>query len=217
MRGDAPPRLVLASSSPRRRELLALIGVTPDAVVVPDVDETPRPGETPEAMVLRLAEDKARAGLGLVIDGTVSDRRDVVVIAADTVVAPDGEILGKPVDRNDADRMLRLLSGRSHPVFSGIAVAFGTVDQRRGLIPEVSSTVVRTDVEFRPLCDDDFAWYLGTGEWEGRAGAYAIQGAAGFLVAEIRGSYHNVVGFPLVDIDKILTALGHPLRSWAHD
>lgn len=217
MRVDALPRLVLASSSPRRRELLAVIGVTPDVVVAPDVDETPRPGETPEAMVLRLAEDKARAGLRLVLEEAVSDRRDALVVAADTVVAPDGRILGKPVDRNDADRMLQLLSGRSHPVFSGIAVAVHTDDQRDGFGPEVRSTLVRTDVEFRPLSRDDLAWYLGTGEWDGRAGAYAIQGAAGFLVAEIRGSYHNVVGFPLVEVDRLLAGLGHPLRSWAHD
>lgn len=214
---DAVPRLVLASSSPRRRELLALVGVTPDVVVAPDVDETPRPGETPEALVLRLAEDKARAGFRLVAEAQGIEGRQALVVAADTVVAPDGEILGKPVDRNDADRMLRMLSGRSHPVFSGVAVAFGPGDRRAGHGPGIRSTVVRTEVQFRSLSPDDLAWYLGTGEWEGRAGAYAIQGAAGFLVAEIRGSYHNVVGFPLVEVDKILAGLGHPLRSWAHD
>ena len=217
MRGAAQPRLVLASSSPRRRELLALIGVTPDDVVAPEVDETPRPGETPEELVLRLAEAKALAGIRLVAERRMADG-EVVIVAADTVVAPDGEILGKPVDRDDADRMLRRLSGRAHPVFTGIAVALdGSPGARRTDSVEVLSSIVRTDVELRALSDDDLAWYLGTGEWEGRAGAYAIQGAAGFLVAAIRGSYHNVVGFPLAQIDEILTGQGHPLRSWAHD
>ena len=216
MRGAAQPRLVLASSSPRRRELLALIGVTPDDVVAPEVDETPRPGETPEELVLRLAEAKALAGIRLVAERRMADG-EVVIVAADTVVAPDGEILGKPVDRDDADRMLQRLSGRAHRVFTGIGVApDGSPAARRTDSVEVLSSIVRTDVEFRALSDDDLAWYLRTREWEGRAGAYAIQGAAGFLVAGIRGSYHNVVGLPLCEVVQALLDLGllttFPLR-----
>ncbi len=181
MRGAAQPRLVLASSSPRRRELLALIGVTPDDVVAPEVDETPLPGETPEELVVRLADAKARAGLRLVAErrmaaGELEGARASVIVAADTVVAPDGEILGKPVDRDDAVRMLRLLSGRVHPVFTGVAVALdASPGEPRPDAVEGRSSIVRTDVEFRALSDDDLAWYLRTGEWEGRAGAYAIQ------------------------------------------
>lgn len=204
------PRLVLASSSPRRRELLALIGVCPAIVVSPDVDETPLPGEDPADLVRRLAGAKADAGADLdVVTRPVS----TVTIGADTVVALDGDILGKPTDASDARRMLEALNGRSHDVFTGVAATIveNTGEQR------TESVVVRTAVDFRLLTIADIDWYLSTKEWNDRAGSYAIQGAGGFLVAGLRGSYHNVVGLPLAELDVLLSSLGHPLRSWIDD
>ena len=204
------PRLVLASSSPRRRELLALIGVWPAIVLSPDVDETPRPGEDPADLVRRLAGAKAEAGVDLDV---VARPVSTVTIGADTVVALDGEILGKPTDFSDARRMLEALNGRSHDVFTGVAATIveNTGEQR------TESVVVRTAVDFRPLTIADIDWYLSTKEWNDRAGSYAIQGAGGFLVAGLRGSYHNVVGLPLAELDVLLSSLGHPLRSWIDD
>jgi septum formation protein len=174
--------LVLASGSPRRSELLARLGV-PFDVVPADVDETPLTGERPLELVRRLAVAKAAA-----VDGDP-------VLAADTTVEVDGEILGKPVDADDARRMLARLSGRSHRVHTGVAV-------RRG--GQVEVEVCTTIVTFVPLTGASIDWYLSTGEPFDKAGAYAVQGAGGVFVETIQGSVSNVVGLPLATVARLL-------------
>jgi nucleoside triphosphate pyrophosphatase len=182
---DDLPGLVLASGSPRRRELLAQLGLT-FRVVTPDVDETPLPGERPLALVRRLAVAKAAA-----VDGDP-------VLAADTTVEVDGEILGKPLDVDDARRMLRRLSGRAHKVHTGVAVRAGA---------EVAVEVVTTIVTFVALQPAVIEWYVGTGEPLDKAGAYAIQGHGGIFVEHLRGSTSNVVGLPLTTVAGLLQRL----------
>jgi septum formation protein len=179
-------RLVLASGSPRRRELLARLGLEFD-VVHPDVDESVKPGEAPVDHVRRLAADKA---------DTVSRLRpDVIVLAADTTVDVDGEILGKPLDDGDARAMLRALSGRTHQVHTGVAV-------RRGAL--TIHEVVTSDVTFAPLSESTIEWYVATGEPLDKAGAYAVQGQGAVLVELVRGSTTNVVGLPLHAVMRLL-------------
>lgn len=170
-------RLVLASSSPRRRELLRQLGVRFE-VRAAHVDETPRPNEPPVAYVERLAREKALAVA----------RPDEIIIGADTTVVLDGEILGKPEDEDDARRMLRNLSGRTHAVLSGVAlVSDGRID----------AAVETTTVTMTELDDRSIEWYLATGEPFDKAGAYALQGAGGVFVTSVTGSVSNVIGLPL--------------------
>lgn len=181
---DSPLRgvpLVLASASPRRRDLLRDLGLT-FTVEEPNVDETVDDGAEPDTMVRELAERKAR---------TVASRlTECIVLAADTIVVLDGEIYGKPSDREHATGMLRALSGRTHEVVTGVCAMHGV----RGV---VQTRVVRTDVRFRRAGDEEIGRYVATGECFGKAGAYAIQGLGGLLVAGIDGDYSNVVGLPL--------------------
>jgi septum formation protein len=187
-------RLVLASGSPRRRELLALLGL-PFDVVAPDVDESVHPGERPVDLVRRLAIDKVEAvGAVGAIDGS-----DAVVLAADTIVEVDGEILGKPADADDARRMLRALSARTHRVHTGLAV------RRDG---GTACEVVTTSVTMATMSDAAIEWYLATGEPLDKAGAYAIQGSGGAFVAAIEGSASNVVGLPLATVVELLSRQG---------
>lgn len=177
--------LVLASASPRRRELLAGAGL--DFMVVPaNIDETPQAGESPTAYVHRLSAEKAEA---------VAEP-DQVVIAADTTVEVDGAILEKPVDRKDAARMLRLLSGRSHRCHTGVTVRGNTT---------VATRVVTTEVVFVELTEFTISWYLDTGEADDKAGAYGIQGAAGAFVERVAGSVTNVIGLPLAETLAMLS------------
>lgn len=180
-------RLVLASGSPRRRELLGLLGLAFD-VVPTDVDETMRPGEGPIDLVRRLAIDKLDAVEA--IDGP-----DLVVLAADTTVDVAGEILGKPDDAADARRMLRSLAANRHLVHTAVAV------RRDGL---TLHDVVTTAVSMAAMTDAAIDWYLATGEPMDKAGAYAIQGAGGAFVAAIEGSASNVVGLPLTTVVELL-------------
>ena len=182
-------RLVLASGSPRRRELLSLLGV-PFEVVPVDVDESVRRGESPVDLVRRLAIDKAEA---------IAIQTNVVVLAADTTVEVAGEILGKPTDADDARRMLRALSGRAHLVHTAVAV-------RRG--QRIHLDVVTTTVTMGQMTDASIEWYLATGEPMDKAGAYAIQGAGGAFVAGIEGSASNVVGLPLTTAVELLRRHG---------
>jgi septum formation protein len=179
------PRLVLASQSPRRAELLRAAGIDFD-VRVADVDESVTAGESPHDYVRRLAVAKA---LAVVRDGHET------VLGADTTVVVEGEILGKPADARDAMRMLRLLSGRMHEVLTGVCVARGQ---------DVDTRVARTSVEFLPLSDDEIAWYVATGEPMDKAGAYAIQGRVSRFVSRIDGSYSNVVGLPVSLVYQML-------------
>ena len=189
------PRLVLASASPRRRDLLAAVGV--DVAVVPaDIDESPKPGEAPEELVQRLATEKAEA---------VEVAGNDMVIGADTVVVVEDQILGKPVDADDARRMLELLSGREHRVMTGVAVRGGD---------RVEADVDTTVVAMRPLSPADIAWYITSGEPFGKAGAYAIQGAGSIFVTGITGNHTGVVGLPIPLVDGLLSRFGRPLPTW---
>jgi septum formation protein len=182
-RGGGRPALVLASSSPQRRALLQRLGV-PFSVRVPETSELCS-GDP-----LRLAREnalrKARAALAPGVPE--------VVVGCDTLVALDGVIYGKPADERQARETLRALSGAEHEVISGLALLFGAEQGRE------RTAIARTGVAFRELSDELLAWYLATGEWRGRAGAYAIQGAGAALVRRVRGDYENVVGLPLASL-----------------
>jgi septum formation protein len=181
--------LLLASASPRRAELLHAAGFEFD-VLPAHVDESIHPGETAERYVRRIAAAKA----GAVLDAA----GDRVVLAADTTVAIDGHILGKPVDEGDAARMLRLLSGRRHQVLTAVTLA-----RRERLLTQVAVT----DVDVAPLSDEEIAWYIASGEPFDKAGAYAVQGLAGRFVVRIDGSYSNVVGLPVALVYAMLREL----------
>ncbi len=213
------PRLVLASRSPRRKELLEQAGLRPE-IIAAEVDETPRPGESPRRYVRRLALDKARrAGSSLRGAGPA------LVLGADTAVVLDGELLGKPADLTDGRRMLQLLSGRVHQVLTGFALLSigGPGERARGRVAAASpavvatkvvaakimaTTVVATTVEFKTLREDEIEAYLFTGEPFDKAGGYAIQGAGAFMVRRIRGSHSNVIGLPVCEVVESLRLLG---------
>ncbi len=191
------PALVLASASPRRRELLASAGL--DFVVAPaPIDESRRHGEPPLAYVRRMAREKAAAALA---GQALGDR---VVLAADTIVTRDDEVFGKPGSAEDAHATLRALSGGTHAVMTSVAVRTA----QRTLV-----RVVRTRVTFRPLTAADIARYLATGEAWDKAGAYGFQGHGGALVARIVGSPTNVIGLPLPETLVLLTAVGIPKET----
>jgi septum formation protein len=183
-------RLILASASPRRAELLAAAGFDYDIRPV-EVDETPLPGEDPAAYVARLAAEKARA-----LDPAGGDGP---ILAADTTVVADGRILGKPADAVDARRMLTMLSGREHEVLTGVALRLGD---------RLLCEVARTTVRFLPLDPDEVDWYVASGEPADKAGAYAVQGLAARFVDRIEGSYSNVVGLPISLVHRMLKGMG---------
>lgn len=181
-------KLILASASPRRRDLLAQVGIIPDEILAADIDETPQKGEMPQDYVRRLAVEKARAVRSL--------RPDATIIAADTTVALGRRILGKAKDENEARVFLALLSGRRHRVYTGVCVIDGIGRER--------VRVVMTTVQFKRLHAREADAYLTTGEWEGLAGAYGIQGHAARFAKAIHGSYTNVVGLPLYEACALL-------------
>jgi len=186
----APPHLVLASASPRRAELLARLGVSPELRPT-HIDETPHPDEVPTRLVTRLAAAKARAAARV--------GSDEVVLAADTIVVLDGTMLGKPRHRAEASLMLSALSGRTHEVISGVAVVRGDTE----LVEQVT-----TRVTFRRLRASEIAWYLETGEPADKAGAYGLQGAGAALVSHLDGSDTNVIGLPLETTVLLLRRVG---------
>lgn len=187
----ARPELVLASSSPRRVELLALAGFTPDLIDPADIDETPLKDETPRRLAQRLAVTKAQV---------VGERHpSAVVLAADTVVAVGRRFLEKAADEAEATRFLKLLSGRNHRVFTGVAVV------RDG---RVTHRVNETRVTFKVLSEAEIASYVAGGDWRGKAGAYGIQGAASAFVRQIVGSHHGVMGLPLYETVNLLAGAG---------
>jgi len=187
-------RLVLASASPRRLELLAQVGIVPYAVVPADIDETPELRERPRVLAARLARTKAMAVAGL------PEHKDDFILAADTVVALGHRVLEKPADANEARKFLEILSGRRHRVIGGVCV----------VAPEgkVSERVIVTQVRFRRLTSADLDSYIESDEWQGKAGGYAIQGRAGAFVPWINGSYSNVVGLALSETVGLLKGLG---------
>ena len=182
--------LILASGSPRRAELLAALGL-PFTVRVPDVDETPLPGEAPAAYVGRLARAKVEAVMVAAEPGSVT-------LGADTTVVLDGKILAKPVDADDGIRMLSALSGRTHSVLTGIAAS----DGRR-----TESRIVAADVTFRILAPGEAQAYWRSGEPADKAGGYGIQGIGGIFARAVHGSYSAVVGLPLCETEELLNAL----------
>jgi septum formation protein len=185
------PELVLASSSPRRVELLTLVGFTPNKIDPADIDEMPLRDETPPRLALRLATTKAQV---------VAQRHpDAVVLAADTVVAVGRRLLEKAADEAEATRFLKLLSGRNHRVFTGVAVV------RNG---KLTHRVNETRVTFKILSDAEIAAYVASGDWRGKAGAYGIQGAASAFVRKIVGSHHGVMGLPLYETVNLLAGVG---------
>ncbi|MEM9247878.1 MAG: Maf family protein [Pseudomonadota bacterium] len=189
------PRLILGSGSPRRLELLDQIGVTPDAVRPPDIDETPAKGELPRAYCARIARQKAEA---------FRPAPDEIVLCADTTVALGRRILGKPADQAEAERFLRALSGRRHRVLTAVAV-----QSAAGL----TERLVETTVSFKRLAETEITAYLATGDWQGKAGGYSIQGPAGAFVPWIRGSYPAVVGLPLTETAHLLQAAGYAMAA----
>lgn len=186
-------RLILGSGSPRRLALLAQIGVTPDAVRPPEIDETPAKGEAPRAYCQRMAAQKARA---------TEAAADELVLAADTTVAVGRRILGKPADAAEAASFLLLLSGRRHRVATAVALRLGERMWRRDVV---------TQVKFKRLSDEEISAYLRSGEWRGKAGGYAIQGLAAALIPWISGSVTGVIGLPLAETAGLLQAAGYPL------
>lgn len=186
-------RLILGSGSPRRRELLAQIGVVADDIRPPDIDETPLKSELPRPYCVRMAREKALA---------VQAGTDDIVLSADTTVALGRRILGKPENVDDAAGFLRAMSGRRHSVITAVAVRRGDRLWQRDVV---------TAVKMKRLSDQELAAYLSTGDWLGKAGAYGIQGPAGALIPWIQGSFTAVVGLPLCETASLLQAAGYPL------
>jgi septum formation protein len=196
------PKLVLASGSPRRLSLINQAGIEPDALRPADIDETPKKGELPRACANRLARVKAAAALDMVrVD---EDLRGAYIIAADTVVAVGRRILPKAELLDEAAQCLRLLSGRNHRVHTAICLVTPKEAFRQRL--------VETRVRFKRLAPEDIEAYLASGEWRGKAGAYAAQGIAGSFIVKIVGSYTNVVGLPLYETCVLLGGEGYPVR-----
>lgn len=199
--GASNRTLVLASASPRRRELIALLGV-PYRVTPVDVDETPPDGHAPREVVMFLARQKALE--------VAKDEQDAVVLGADTVVVCEGEILGKPRDADDALQMLRRLNGREHQVFTGVAL----LDVKQGTVVREQCDAVCTRVWFREVDDEHLRRYIATGEPMDKAGAYGAQGYGSTLIERIEGCYFNVVGLPVSRVCAMLEAWGiTPLQT----
>lgn len=188
-------RLILGSASPRRRELLAQLGLVPDDVRAPDIDETPAKGESPRAYVARMAREKALA---------LPMAEDEVILSADTTVAVGRRILGKPVDAGEAAEFLMALSGRRHHVLTAVAV-------RRG--DRLWERLVDTEVKVKALSNAEVNAYLASGEWHGKAGGYAIQGRFGAMIPWLKGSFTGVVGLPVSETAHLLAAAGIDLHG----
>ena len=186
-------RLILGSGSPRRKELLAQLGIIPDAILPPDINEDPLKGELPRPYCARLAREKAAA---------VPAGPDDIILTADTTVALGRRILGKPADAGEAARFLPDLGGRRHQVITAIAV-------RRG--DKIWSRESVSAVKMKRLSDAELNTYLASDEWQGKAGAYAIQGAAGAFIPWISGSFTGIVGLPLAETAALLADAGWPV------
>lgn len=186
-------KLILGSGSPRRRELLAQVGIVADDIRPPEIDETPRKAELPRPYCLRMARAKAEA---------VPAEPDDMVLCADTTVAVGRRILGKPESAAEAEAFMRLMSGRRHRVITAVALRRGDREWLRDVV-----TVVR----MKHLSEPELAAYLATGDWRGKAGGYGIQGPAGALIPWISGSFTAVVGLPLCETVGMLQAAGYPV------
>jgi septum formation protein len=191
------PPLVLASASPRRRELLQGLGLA-FTIRPADLDETPFPNEEPGPYVLRLAKAKAAA---VVQPGEIA-------LAADTVVVLDGELLGKPTDAQDAEKMLAKIAGKEHQVYTGVALHHAAEPARE------TSNLTLSNVRMAPMTPETIAWYVATGEPMDKAGSYAVQGLGALFVEAIEGNYTNVVGLPLPAVKALFGELGWGVLDW---
>ena len=191
------PALILGSASPRRRDLLAQIGIVADAIRPPEIDETPVKGELPRPYCARMAREKAQAVEAEPLD---------VVLSADTTVALGRRIMGKPADAGEAAQFLLALSGRRHRVITAVAV-------RRG--DQLWERDVLSHVRMKRLSDVELNGYLASGDWQGKAGGYGIQGSAAAFIPWLSGSFTGVVGLPLAETAALLTAAGYPV--WGAD
>ncbi len=192
------PKLILGSGSPRRAELLLTLGITPDAVRPPQTDETPQAGEIPLHYCRRIAAEKAAA---------MDVAEDEVVLCADTTVALGRRILGKPADADEAEAFLKQLSGRRHKVITSVVVRNADRSFSRDVI---------TTVKMKRLSHAEIDAYIASGDWKGKAGAYAIQGPAGAFIPWIQGSYSAVMGLPVAETETLLRAAGYPvLEGWS--
>lgn len=189
------PRLILASASPRRLELLRQVGITPDQIVPADIDETPLKSEKPNTLSERLSRSKA--------EKIFKSHEGHFILASDTVVACGNRILGKADNVEEARHFLELLSGRRHNVYTGVCL----------ISPDgkISNKTVKTVVKFKTLDESDLDFYLSHDEWQGKAGGYAIQGLGARFIRGINGSYSNVVGLPLFETVNMLKGRGYPL------
>lgn len=186
-------KLILGSASPRRRDLLAQINVVPDEIRPADIDEDPRKDELPRPYAARVAREKALA---------VTATEDEIVLCADTTVALGRRILGKPADAAEAEAFLRALSGRRHRVITAVAVRRGKRLWERDVV---------SAVKMKRLSQPEIDFYLATGDWQGKAGGYGIQGPAGALIPWISGSFTGIVGLPLAETAALLQAAGYPV------
>ena len=204
-------RLILASASPRRKDLLAQIGVVPDAIIPADIDEQPRAGELPRHYVQRLAGEKAAALLDHPDVRDAAQAGPTLILAADTTVALGRRILEKPRDIDEARRFLESLSGRRHRVMTGQALALSGSDGVGDAETLVRTRVSETQVAVKRLSRAEIDWYLASDEWQGKAGGYSIQGRFARFIPWINGSYTNVVGLDLADSHSLLSGAGMPL------
>jgi septum formation protein len=188
-------KLILASASPRRLDLLKQVGITPEDIIPAEVDETPTLGEKPSVLVARLAKLKAA--------NVADSHKDAFILAADTIVACGNRVLGKAEDEKAARTSLKMLSGRRHNVYTAVSL----------IAPDGGSShrTVKTTVTFKRLESAEIDFYIKSDEWRGKAGAYAIQGLAARFIGSINGSYSNVVGLPLMETLNMLKGRGYPL------
>ncbi|MEM7056325.1 MAG: Maf family protein [Pseudomonadota bacterium] len=199
-------RLILGSASPRRRDLLAQIGIVPDVIAPADIDETPLKNELPRNYVKRMAREKCTAVASdpCPSDGMAKGAGDSdLVLTADTVVSAGRRILGKPKDATQAAEFLLLLSGRRHRVTTSVCLLVSGRTLQK---------TIETRVKMKRLSDAEISAYIRSGEWEGKAGGYAIQGVAAAFIPEVQGSYTNVVGLPLTETANMLIGAGYPIN-----
>lgn len=189
-------KLILASASPQRKELLGNIGIVPDEIIPADIDETPHKAEKPRDYVKRVALEKAQA--------IAADHPDALVLAADTIAAVGTRIIGKAADEAAARKDLQLMAGRKHRVFSGVCLIKDSKAQQK---------VVETVVRFKRLTDAELDWYLAQGEWKGRSGSFTLMGKASGFIEYIQGSHTNVIGLPLCEVRNMLLSAGMKLNS----
>lgn len=197
-------KLILASGSPRRVQLLAQIGIEPDHIVPTDINEEPRRGEVPRNLAVRLARQKAEAARKTA--EKEEELRGAFILAADTVVAVGRRILPQAETLEEAESCLDLLSGKAHRVYTGVTLVTPAGKFRQRL--------VETRLRFKRLSDEDREHYIGSGEWRGKTGGYAIQGIAAVFVQRLIGSYSNVVGLPLAETAALLIGEGYPVRRY---